>query len=104
SSDRRPSRRHQHSDSIGEDKFRNGPQVTILKRPQSATDFEHDYQLTSAVAADYSKERRRSDASISKRKCSQRRKDIKSISGILQVIEPSFNNYQLPDSSNKESD
>ncbi|CAG8635547.1 14015_t:CDS:2, partial [Cetraspora pellucida] len=105
SSEKRPSRKHNHSDSIGEDKFRNGPQVTILKRPQSATDFvkssnnnvtssktfldvtreEQDYQLPSAVG-DYSKERRRSDASPTKSKCSQRRKDVKSMSGILQSL------------------
>ncbi|KAF0530562.1 hypothetical protein F8M41_012120 [Gigaspora margarita] len=119
SSERRPSRRHQRSDSIGDDnnKSRNGPQVTILKRPQSATDFvkssnnntsisnsskmfldvtheEQDYQPSSTVG-DYSKERRRSDASPSKSKCSQRRKDIKSMSGILHVIEPSYD-YQQP--------
>jgi hypothetical protein len=35
----RPSRRHQHSDSVDEDKFRVIPSVSILKRPQSATDF-----------------------------------------------------------------
>ncbi|CAG8471995.1 18669_t:CDS:2, partial [Racocetra fulgida] len=122
SSERRPSRKHNHSDSNGDDKFRNGPQVTILKRPQSATDFvrssnnnnvtpskpfldvtreEHDYQHPSAVG-DYSKERRRSDVSPSKSsKCSQRRKDVKSTSGILQVIESC--NYEQQD-SNKESD
>ncbi|CAG8799881.1 16814_t:CDS:2, partial [Racocetra persica] len=77
SSERRPSRKHNHSDSI-----------------------EHDYQLPSAVG-DYSKERRRSDVSPSKSKCSQRRKDVKSTSGILQVIESC--NYDKQD-SNKESD
>ncbi|CAG8488447.1 17132_t:CDS:2 [Dentiscutata heterogama] len=124
SSEKRPSRKYQHNDSTGEDnKLRNGPQVTILKRPQSATDFvkssnnnnnstsnkmflditheEQDYQLSSAVG-DYSKERRRSDASSSKTRCSQRRKDVKSMTGILQVIETC--NYQQQRDSNKESD
>ncbi|CAG8792004.1 5888_t:CDS:2, partial [Dentiscutata erythropus] len=126
SSEKRPSRKYQQNDSTGEDnnnKLRNGSQVTILKRPQSATDFvkssnnnnnstsnkmfldvtheEQDYQLSSAVG-DYSKERRRSDASSSKPRCSQRRKDVKSMSGILQVIESC--NYQQQRDSNKESD
>lgn len=35
----RPTRRHQHSDSVDEDKFRVTPTISILKRPQSATDF-----------------------------------------------------------------
>jgi hypothetical protein len=35
----RPQRRHQHSDSVDEDKFRVTPTISILKRPQSATDF-----------------------------------------------------------------
>jgi len=35
----RPNRRHQHSDSVDEDKFRVTPIISILKRPQSATDF-----------------------------------------------------------------
>ncbi|CAG8464561.1 25109_t:CDS:2, partial [Gigaspora rosea] len=91
SSEKRPSRRHQRSDSI----------VTILKRPQSATDFvkssnnnisisnsskmfldvtheEQDYQQLSSAVGDYSKERRRSDASPSKSKCSQRQSDVNS--------------------------
>ncbi|CAG8484345.1 1791_t:CDS:2 [Acaulospora morrowiae] len=116
SSERRP-RRHQYSDSVEE--IRNVPTVSILKRPQSATDFvktsngtslnttntktlldvtreelEFSHPLPSANVDDHSKERRRSDAASSKVKRVQRRKEIKSVAEALQVVEsetiPSF--------------
>jgi hypothetical protein len=105
----RPPRRHQHSDSVDEDKFRVTPTISILKRPQSATDFvkttsnskstfsldvtqeEQGFNVNNNHRSNnkvwersppqqrsQSKERRRSDATLSKTKRSQR-KEVKSM-------------------------
>ena len=103
----RPTRRHQHSDSVDEDKFRVTPIISILKRPQSATDFvKSTYNSKSSFALNVtqeeqgfnnhrsnnkvgdksptpqrrsqSKERRRSDVTPSKSKRAQR-KEVKSM-------------------------
>jgi hypothetical protein len=101
----RPTRRHQHSDSVDEDRFRVTPIISILKRPQSATDFvKSTYNSKSSFALDVtqeeqgfnfnnnhrfnkspppqrrsqSKERRRSDVTPSKSKRAQR-KEVKSM-------------------------
>lgn len=96
-------RRHQHSDSVDEDKFRVVPVVSILKRPQSATDFvkssntksvssldmtkeeqivnnnrPNSWEKSSPQQRSQSKERRRSDVTPSRSKRDQR-KEIKSM-------------------------
>lgn len=105
STSNRPTRRHQHSDSIDEDKLRVVPTISILKRPQSATDFVksssnsksispldvtkeeqiiHHYRpnswekSSSSQQRSQSKERRRSDVTPSRSKYAQR-KEIKSM-------------------------
>ncbi|CAI2169491.1 10465_t:CDS:2 [Funneliformis geosporum] len=52
----RPLRRHQHSDSVDEDKLRVTPSVSILKRPQSATDFVKSSKAT--ITLDVTQEQR----------------------------------------------
>jgi len=99
----RPNRRHQHSDSVDEDKFRVTPIISILKRPQSATDFvKTSYNSKSTLPLDVTQEeqgfnvsnntrsnkvgeksppqqqRRRSDVTPSKAKRTQR-KEVKSM-------------------------
>jgi len=110
-------RRHQHSDSVEESRV--VPQVIVLRRPQSATDFvkhtaaatplgsttENDEPVVGQLQNDLraarpskqqqqpharrapSKERRRSDVPSSKAKRVQRRKDVKSMTDVLQVID-----------------
>ncbi|RHZ88599.1 hypothetical protein Glove_22g213 [Diversispora epigaea] len=106
-------RRHAYSDSVDEDKFRNVAPITILKRPQSATDFVK--QPTSGIVSsrknslnstpernEYSqqslsitttttttpdvKERRRSDVASSKVNRVQRRKEVKSTNDVSQSV------------------
>ncbi|RIA98710.1 hypothetical protein C1645_731446 [Glomus cerebriforme] len=93
----RSSRRHQHSDSIDEDKLRVTPSISILKRPQSATDFVKSSKSSSLDATreeqshhrppnkvgenqqrSQSKERRRSDVTPSRSKRVQR-KEVRSM-------------------------
>jgi len=99
----RPTRRHQHSDSMDEDKLRIVPTISILKRPQSATDFvkpsnsksispldvtkeeqfinnyrSNSWEKSSSQQRSQSKERRRSDVTPSRSKRAQR-KEIKSM-------------------------
>jgi hypothetical protein len=53
----RPTRRHQYSDSVDEDKFRVMPIISILKRPQSATDFvKTNYNSKSTFSLDVTQE------------------------------------------------
>ncbi|GBC08702.1 hypothetical protein RclHR1_08320001 [Rhizophagus clarus] len=103
SNSNRPARRHQHSDSVDEDKFRVITPVSILKRPQSATDFVKSSNSKSIPSLDVtkedqivnhhrpnsweksppqkrsqSKERRRSDVTPSRSKRTQR-KEIRSM-------------------------
>lgn len=98
----RPFRRHQYSDSVDEDKFRVTPSVSILKRPQSATDFvkpskasisldatqEQRYgKVVEKSSQQQQQQRRRSDVTPSKAKRAQRRKEIKSMTEVLEYIE-----------------
>ncbi|CAG8451169.1 5611_t:CDS:2 [Diversispora eburnea] len=98
-------RRHAYSDSVDEDKFRNVAPITILKRPQSATDFVK--KPTS--------ERRRSDVTSSKVNRVQQRREVKSTNELLSVdtdVSQGVNsttttttpNKLQPDSSIDESD
>ncbi|CAG8503447.1 13790_t:CDS:2 [Acaulospora colombiana] len=130
-SNERRSRRHQYSDSVDEDQFRNVPTVSILRRPQSATDFvktsnsassanvntkifldttREELEFPFATVDEHSKERRRSDVTSSKVKRIQRRKDVKSVTEALQVVEsealPSFSppRSHTQKDSNEESD
>lgn len=111
STSNRPTRRHQHSDSVDEDKFRVVPVVSILKRPQSATDFVKSSNTKSVSSLDVtkeeqivnnyrsnssspqqrsqSKERRRSD--VTPRSKRTQRKEIKSMDETDLVL----NNQQL---------
>ncbi|CAG8513580.1 7072_t:CDS:2 [Rhizophagus irregularis] len=116
STSNRPTRRHQHSDSVDEDKFRVVPVVSILKRPQSATDFvkssntksvssldvtkeeqivnnyrSNSWEKSSPQQRSQSKERRRSDVTPSRSKHTQR-KEIKSIGYETDLV---LNNQQL---------
>jgi hypothetical protein len=84
-SNSRPSRRHQHSDSVDEDKFRVTPTISILKRPQSAdfvkpkTTISLDVTQANKNGEKSQQSRRRSDVTPSKAKRAQRRKEIKSM-------------------------
>src|SRR5205085_297118 len=51
----RPPRRHQHSDSVDEDKFRVTPNISILKRPQSA-DFVKSSNSKTTTSLDVTQE------------------------------------------------
>ncbi|CAG8698643.1 850_t:CDS:2 [Funneliformis mosseae] len=79
----RPLRRHQYSDSVDEDKFRVTPSVSILKRPQSATDFVKPSKAS--ISLDVTHEQR-----YGKAKRAQRRKEIKSMTEVLEYIETDF--------------
>uniref|UniRef100_A0A1D1XUQ5 Uncharacterized protein n=1 Tax=Anthurium amnicola TaxID=1678845 RepID=A0A1D1XUQ5_9ARAE len=121
----KPSRRHHHSDSIDEDKLRNIHTVSILKRPQSATDFVRSSNSKSTPSLDstreenennnhrpnkvwekspsqqrsQSKERRRSDVTPSRSKRAQR-KEIRSME-IDTDLMLNASNIQLPGSSDE---
>jgi len=129
STSNRPSRRHQHSDSVDEDRFRVIPSVSILKRPQSA-DFvkSSNSKSTSSLYAtqeeqgnninhrpnkvweksppqqrSQSKERRSSDVTPSRSKRTQRR-EIKSMefeTDVMHTIQLSGSGDESDVNSNK---